>query len=269
MIPSRHQIVSSSLLLLLLLHSSASSVCGAEPRRPVSAVEYKVMLNPASFAKLKTLLPLSTAKHKRQQIFFFDTRKQKLMKKGVVLRLRRTERSDGSYKTKATVKLRPRSAESIPRTWFEEEGFKHEVDRVSTREVGTASLAVKRKDKHARRAMKGKKIKKLFSKKQRRLLKKEGAKLDWDSLKPHGPIVAEVWELRLEGISKTPLTLQTWRFGDQEFLEISIRDSRERMGEIQKKLDAWLGTHQIAPAPAQTTKTRSALQFFGRQLDAQ
>ena len=254
--------------LFLALLSWPPSLWAKAPR-PASAVEYKVMLNPAALARLKTVLPLSSAKHKRQQIFFFDTRQQKLMKKGVVLRLRRTEKSDGSYRSKTTVKLRPRSAESLPRSWWEEDGFKHEIDRVSTREVGTASLAVKRKDKHARRAIRGQKVKKLFSKKQRRLLGKEGSGLDWDKLRPHGPIVAEVWQLTVPAVSATPLTLQTWRFGDQEFLEISIRDSRQRIGDLQKRLDGWLVSNNIAPSQAQTTKTRSALQFFGRQLAGQ
>ena len=197
-------------------------------------------------------------------IYFYDTPRLDLFRAGVALRARLVKGDDDD----STVKFRPVDAVAIPEEWKEREGFKLEADCAGTRVVCSASLTVVQRRDEIDEVAEGKRpIHRLFSKEQERFL---GAfyrgTVDFEKVRVMGPIRVLRWKSEHDDFPHE-LTTEEWRLpnGD-DLVEVSIKVPPAEAATAAKAFDRHLRTLGLDPQGAQETKTRTALEYFAREL---
>lgn len=224
-----------------------------------SGVEIKVTIRADQVASAKKKFGLTNASATARQVWFYDTRTLQLFDAGLILRARKvTDGADDS-----TVKRRPLDPGDVDRDWFDVSGFKCEEDRVGTRAVPSCSLTVPQDRGEIGDVAAGKRtIDKLFSADQEAFLDEAPAALDWTKLKALGPTDAKVWKVTVSGFT-WPITGEQWTLPDGKvLLELSIKTTRTKAADAQKKFAALLAKKSLDASDTQETKTRVALEYF-------
>jgi hypothetical protein len=201
-----------------------------------------------------------------RQVVFFDTPELALDRHGVVVRARRVQRKGDD----SVVKLRPVVPSELPGKVRRSSGFNIEVDAMPGGFVCSGSVKRALPTNAVKPVLAGAKpIRKLFSKEQRAFYTAnapEGVELD--DLSVLGPIFVLKLKFSPEG-SPRPLVAEMWFYPDgSRILELSTKCAPADAFEVAAETRAYLLARGVDLAGEQQTKTRAALEFFCRHVEA-
>jgi hypothetical protein len=199
-----------------------------------------------------------------RQVFFFDTPDLALQAAGVVVRARRVQRKGED----STVKLRPVAPADLPEELRQSPAFNVEVDAMPGGFVCSGTLKGEVRPGCVVEAMNGDRaIRKLFTKEQRAFYAKhapEGVELD--DLAILGPIFVLKIKWTPEGYDRR-LVAEMWLYPDNtHILELSTRCATAEAFQVAAEGRAFLASRGVELAREQQTKTKTALEFFSREL---
>jgi hypothetical protein len=229
------------------------------------SVELKVTVPEASQRSSTVALDVDPLDAELRQVFFFDTPTLELEKSGLVVRARRSQRKGDD----TVVKLRPVVPDELPKSLRRLPTFGVEVDASPEGFVCSGSLKGVPKPGAVRATMSGdRRLRKLFSKEQQALFADnapDGVTLD--ELVVLGPIFV----LKLKAIPKgfdRKLVAEMWLYPDgSRILELSTKCLPGEAFQVAAETRAFLSSRGVDLGGAQATKTRTALEFFAKELE--
>jgi hypothetical protein len=202
-----------------------------------------------------------------RQIFFFDTPDLTLDAAGVVVRARRIQ-GKGSD---SVVKLRPVVPSELDPALRKSPNFGVEVDAAPGGYVCSGSMKGKLPADAVLKSVSGEKpLHKLFSKEQRALFAAHAPDgLALNDLSVLGPIFV----LKLKAVPDAftrPMVAEMWLYPDgARVLELSTKCLPAEGLEVAAEARAYLEGKGVDLGGEQSTKTRTALEFFSAELRAQ
>jgi hypothetical protein len=199
-----------------------------------------------------------------RQVFFFDTPDLRLNTAGVVVRGRRIQGRAGD----AVVKLRPVVPDKLDPELTASPGFGVEVDAMTTGFVCSGTMKATAEDALLKRVASGDApVRKLFSKAQKRFFADHApAGLELDDLALLGPVNVLKLKFSPAGYGRK-LVAELWNYPDgSRILELSTKCEPGEAFQVAAETKAFLGTSGIDLGAHQETKTRTALEFFAREL---
>ena len=231
------------------------------------SVELKVTVPTEEHRATIAKLPMDPVEAQPRQVFFFDTPDLALDKAGVVVRARRVQGGTGD----TVVKLRPVVPAEMPAALRKSPSFKVELD-VLPGGIGVISGSLKgvTTGLKIREAVDGSRpISKLFSKEQRAFFADHApAGLELDSLVPLGPTFILKSAFKPADLGRR-VVIELWLYQDgSRILEISTKALPSEAFQVAAEARAYLFDHGVAIGGQQATKTRTALEFFSKQLAA-
>jgi hypothetical protein len=199
-----------------------------------------------------------------RQVYFFDTPGLDLNRSGVVVRARRVQKKGGD----STVKLRPVEPPALPQKLRSSKNLTVEVDAMPGSFVCSASLKNPLGMTDVKEVATGaRSIRKLFSKEQRDFYTEHApAGLELDSLMKLGPI--NVFKLRFapEGFGRS-MVAELWMYpDDSRILELSTKCAPVEAFQTVAESRVFLSDHGIERFGVQATKTKTALEYYAKQL---
>jgi len=199
-----------------------------------------------------------------RQVYFFDTPDLTLNQAGVVVRARRIQGKGGD----SVVKLRPVVPDDIPEQLRQSPSVGVEVDAMPGGFVCSASVKGKNGINDAREVHFGDRpLRKLFTKEQRAFYSAhapEGVALD--DLSVLGPIFVLKLKYAPEGFGR-PVVAEMWLYPDgSRILELSTKCLPNEGFQVAAETRAYLGAQGINLGGEQQTKTKTALEFFAKEL---
>ena len=212
-------------------------------------------------------LPLDPVNTQPRQVFFFDTPDLALDKAGVVVRARRIQGGRGD----TVVKLRPVVPAELPKELRKSPLFKVELD-VLPGGIGVVSGSFKGVSDglKIREAVAGKRpISKIFSKEQRAFFRDHApASVDLDALVPLGPTFILKATFTPAEFGRR-IVAELWLYQDgSRILELSTKCLPNEAFQVAAEARVYLSEHGVALGGQQATKTRTALEYFSKQMAA-
>ena len=199
-----------------------------------------------------------------RQVFFFDTPDLVLDRHGIVLRARRVQgRGDDSV-----VKLRPVVPGDLPAELRRAPDFVVEVDAMPGGFVCSGSYKAALVGAPVAGAVAGKKrLRKLFTKEQRAFFAAHAPDgVELDDLAVMGPITVFKLKLSPAGFDRK-MVAELWFYPDgSRVIELSTKCSTAEPFDVAMQARAFLQSKGIDLSAPQQTKTRTALEFFSREL---
>jgi hypothetical protein len=198
-------------------------------------------------------------------VYFFDTPDLALEKAGVVVRARRVAlKGDDSV-----VKLRPVAPDNVPERLRESPQCVVEVDAMPGGYVCSASLKGVPRTAVEEAAGGRAPLRKLFSKEQRAFYAEHAPEgIDLDDLSLLGPIFVCKIKGTPGGLARK-MVVELWLYPDgTRILELSTKCAPSEAFQVAAETRAFLSERGIEVGGNQTTKTRKALEFFSKQLQA-
>jgi hypothetical protein len=230
------------------------------------SVELKLSVSLSDRSRAGAELGVDPLDGQIRQVYFFDTPDLALNKSGVVVRARRVQgRGDDSV-----VKLRPVVPDELPAEVRLSENFGVEVDAMPGGFVCSGSMKRAMGTMDVKDAVAGRRpLRKLFSKEQRALYATHAPEgLELDDLSILGPVLVLKLKFAPEGYGGR-LVAELWLYPDNSMLlELSTKCAPSEAFQIAAETKAFLAQHGIDLSAEQETKTKKALQFFSRQLQA-
>lgn len=222
-----------------------------------SRAELKVMVDEAAIDDVRAALGLEHDLAQERAVWFYDSETLDLLGAGVILRARSVHGDDDD----STVKIRPLAAEEVDPVWFEEAGFKCEVDANPVAAASSCSFTTEQAEDQIEEAADGERdLDSLFSSEQEDFLAAHGPPdFKWSELAPLGPIDALVWKLESDDLPAA-LTAEHWQLPGARMLEVSIKIDAGETQEGMEELLAWLADRDVPLAGEQESKTRRALE---------
>jgi hypothetical protein len=231
------------------------------------SVELKLTVPTEEHRATIASMPVDPVEAQPRQVFFFDTPDLALDRAGVVVRARRVQGGGGD----TVVKLRPVVPADLPGRLRKSPDFKVEVD-VLPGAIGVCSGSLKGTTTGARirQAVDGTRpLASLFSKEQRAFFAEHApAGVDLDSLVPLGPtfVLKDVYKAKELG---RRIVTELWLYQDgSRILEISTKCAPSEAFQVAAEARVYLSDHGVTIGGQQATKTRTALEFFSKQLTA-
>jgi hypothetical protein len=232
--------------------------------RDADDVELKVTVSDSGRPSVLERLDVDPLDAQIRQVYFFDTPDLDLDKAGVVVRARRVQGKGDD----TVVKLRPVVPDDLPPALRRLPEFVVEVDSMPGGSVCSASLKGVPAKATVRDAVAGRApVRHIFTKEQRDFFAAhapEGVSLD--SLRVLGPI--HVLKLKY-----TPPELarkivgEMWLYPDgSRIIELSTKCSTTEPFQVAVETRAFLSGKGVDLSGAQSTKTRTALEFFAQEL---
>jgi hypothetical protein len=202
-----------------------------------------------------------------RQVFFFDTPDLLLDGHGLVVRARRVQgKGDDSV-----VKLRPVVPETVATDVRSSASFSIEVDAMPGGYVCSGSMKRALPRPAVRETLsEGRPVRKLFSKEQRTFFAEHGPTgITLDELTPLGPLF--VLKLRFTPPEfKRRMVAEMWLYPDgSRVLELSTKCAPGEAFQVATEARAFLAGRGVDLAGEQSTKTKKALRYFSRQLQAE
>ena len=230
------------------------------------SVELKVSVPLSSRSKAGEALGVDPIDGQIRQVYFFDTPDLALNRSGLVVRARRVQGRGND----SVVKLRPVAPDSLPADLRASANFGVEVDAMPGGYVCSGSM------KHAMGPTEVKEVvagglplSRLFSKEQRALYaahRPEG--LELDDLSILGPVLVLKLKFAPEGYDRK-LVAELWLYPDNSMLlELSTKCAPAEAFQVAAETRAFLAERGIDLSGEQETKTKKALEFFSKQLQA-
>jgi hypothetical protein len=228
------------------------------------SVELKVTVPEASQRSSVRALELDPLDAQIRQVFFLDTPGLELDKNGLVVRARRSQKKGDD----TVVKLRPVVPHELPKSLRRLPSFGVEVDASPEGFVCSGSLKGAPNLGAVRDTLSGDRaLRKLFSKEQQALFADHapaGVKLD--DLAVLGPIFV----LKLKSVPKgfeRKLVAELWLYPDgSRILELSTKCAPGEAFQVAAETRAFLSSRGVDLGGAQQTKTRTAMEFFAKEL---
>ena len=199
-----------------------------------------------------------------RQVYFLETPELALDKAGLVVRARRSQKKGDD----SVVKLRPVVPSEVKPAIRRSPNFGIEVDAGPGGYVCSGSMKGTPTTGLVFEAAKGgRSPRKLFSKEQQALFAAhapDGVKLD--DLKLLGPIFVLKLKYAPEGFNRK-LVVEMWLYPDgTRILELSTKCATNEAFQVAAESRAFLHSKGVELEGEQQTKTRTALEFFSRQM---
>jgi hypothetical protein len=232
--------------------------------RDADSVELKLTVPVAGQRSAVTALGMDPLDAQIRQVFFFDTADLALSSHGLVVRGRRVQRKGDD----ATVKLRPVVPDALPPELRGSPDFVVEVDAMPGGFVCSGTLKSEVRPGGVADAVAGDRpLRKLFSKEQRAYYAEHApAGVALDDLAVLGPIFVLKLKLSPEGFGRK-LVAEMWLYPDgSRILELSTRCATTEAFQAAAEARAFLSRRGVELSGEQQTKTRTALEFFSREL---
>jgi hypothetical protein len=200
-----------------------------------------------------------------RQVFFFDTPQLTLNDAGVVVRARRIQGKGGD----SVVKLRPVVPDQLPTSLRTSPNLVVEVDAMPGGSY-VCSAALKRPGgiDDAREVAHGTRpIRKLFSKQQRAFFTEHAPEgIGLDDLSVLGPITLLKLKFSVAEYTR-PLVAEMWFYPDgSRILELSTKCPPSQAFQVAAESRGFLTARGVDLTGKQQTKTKTALQYFSKQL---
>ncbi len=201
-----------------------------------------------------------------RQVYFFDTPDLTLYDSGLNLRARRIQGKGED----SVVKIRPVEPDQLEAEWRLSPSMKVEVDAMPGGYVCSASLKGKPATGDTRKVGLGEeRIRRLFSKDQRAFFKAHAPDgLTMDDLSVLGPIFVLKVNFTPDGFHRQ-LTGEMWLYPDgRRLVELSTKCAPDEMLLAATEARLFFEEKGIDLSGTQETKTKSALQFFAKEVRA-
>jgi hypothetical protein len=197
-------------------------------------------------------------------VSFFDTPDLALDAHGMVVRARRVQgRRDDSV-----IKLRPVVPDELPRDFRDSPNLVVEVDAMPGGYVCSATMKARLGTNDVRRTVAGERtIRKLFSKEQRAFYDAHAPDgIALDDLSLLGPILVLKLNFRPAELDRK-LVAELWQYPNgSRILELSTKCKPREAVHTALELRAHLAARGVEISGKQHTKTRTALNYFSKQL---
>jgi hypothetical protein len=201
-----------------------------------------------------------------RQVVFFDTPDLALDKAGVVVRARRIQGRVGD----SVIKLRPLDPDRVDADVRRLDGFGVEVDAIPGGFVCSGRLKCDADSKAIRQVLLGERaVRKLYTKQQRALFKAHAPDgIELDDLSVLGPIFVLKLKWQPRGRARK-MAAEMWLYPDgARIFELSTKCLPSEAFFVATEARLYLASHGIDLSGEQQTKTRTALEFFSRELAA-
>ena len=231
------------------------------------SVELKLTVPNAAQRSTVAGLGLDPLDAQIRQVYFFDTPTLALNQTGLVVRARRVQGRDGD----SAVKLRPVEPSELPSPLRKSPHLVVEVDAMPGGFVCSASLKSVLANEHAHAAVSGARaVRKLFSKEQREFYAAHAPEgIAFDDLSVLGPIFV----LKLNFTPKAfgrKMVGEMWLYPDgSRILELSTKCAPDEAFQVAAETKAFLVKRGVDLGGEQQTKTKTALEFFAAELQAE
>ena len=233
--------------------------------KTVDSVELKLTV-PANHGRhIMQALGIDPLDAQIRQVVFFDTPDLALDQAGVVVRARRVQ----GVGDDSTVKLRPVLPEKLSATLRKNPSFGVEVDAMPGGFVCSGSMRTAGPLEVREILLGNKPIKKVFSKEQRAFFAEHAPDgMDMNDLSVLGPIT--VFKLKWKPADfARKIVGELWNYPDgSRILELSTKCPPAEAFQVAAEAKAFLANKGIDTTGEQATKTRTALEFFAKELTA-
>jgi hypothetical protein len=238
--------------------------------RGADSTELKLTVPPASHRDTVQGLPLDPVESQPRQVYFFDTPDLALNRAGLVVRARRIQGGKGD----TVIKLRPVNPADLSPELRSDASFNVEVDILPGGYVCSGSFKGRSDGGQIWDAVRGgRPIRKLFSKPQRAFFQQHAPEgIDLDALIPLGPTfcLKGRFDAQLEGGGPTavrPIVVEMWLYPDgSRILELSTKCAPGEAFNVAAETRAYLSGRGVVLTGVQQTKTRTALEYFAKEL---
>jgi hypothetical protein len=232
--------------------------------KDVDSIELKLTVpDPAQLTTARAL-GLDPLQAQIRQVFFFDTPDLALDKHGVVVRARRSQKKGDD----SIVKLRPVVPSELPRAVRRSSSFGVELDASPSGFVCSGSMKGAPADGAVREATSAQRpLRKLFSNEQQALFAEHAPKgITLDELSVLGPIFVLKLKSSPKGFDRKLVT-ELWLYPDgSRIFELSTKCEPAEAFQVAAETRAFLSSCGIDLEGEQQTKTRTALEYFSKQL---
>jgi hypothetical protein len=232
--------------------------------KDVDSIELKLTVPEPAQLTTARALGLDPLQAQMRQVFFFDTPDLALDAEGLVVRARRSQKKGDD----SVVKLRPVVPAELPKNLRRSPSFGVELDASPEGFVCSGSLKGTPSQGDVRKAALGERaVRKLFSKEQQELYAKHAPDgIALDDLSILGPLLVLKLKNSPEGYDRQLVT-ELWFYPDgSRILELSTKCEPSETFDVAAGARAYLSSRGIDLGSAQQTKTRTALEFFSKQL---
>lgn len=231
------------------------------------SVELKLTVPVSDRSRAAAALGVDPLDGQNRQVYFFDTPDLALNKNGVVVRARRVQRKGDD----SVVKLRPVVPNELPAELRLSPNFGVEVDAMPGGYVCSGSMKHTLGTTDVKDAVQGKKpLRKLFSKEQRSMYAAHAPDgLELDGLSILGPIFVFKLKFAPEGYDRK-LVAELWLYPDNSMIvELSTKCAPQEAFQVAAETRAFLAERGVDLSGEQETKTRKALEFYSKRLQAE
>ena len=237
-----------------------------ELTKGADSVELKLTVPDAERRSTITALGMDPLHGQIREVYFFDTPDLALDRHGVVVRARRVQqRGDDTV-----VKLRPIVPDELPSGLRKSKNLVVEVDAMPGGYVCSASMKGVLGSTDVKAVANGERaVRKLYSKEQRAFFATHAPDgVGLDDLSVLGPITVLKLRFSPEGYGRR-LVAELWFYPDgSRILELSTRCAPTEAFQAAVELRAFLHKQGVDLSGEQQTKTKTALEYFSRNLDA-
>lgn len=234
--------------------------------RKSDSVELKLTVPDEDRRSMGEALGLDPLDSHLRQVYFFDTPDLALDDAGVVVRARRSQgKADDSV-----IKLRPVVPDDLPSDLRASKDFVVEVDALPGGYVCSGSFKGELDTDHVKEAVAGRRpVRKLFSKKQRAFYAAHAPEgIELDHLSILGPLHVLKLKFSPEGYERK-LAVELWMYpDDSRILELSTKCRPKEAFQVAAESRVYLGERGVNLFGEQQTKTRTALEYFAREMDS-
>jgi hypothetical protein len=232
--------------------------------KDVDSIELKLTVPEPAQLSTARALGLDPLQAQIRQVFFFDTPDLKLDEHGLVVRARRSQKKGDD----TVVKVRPVVPSELPKGLRRSPSFGVELDASPQGYVCSGSLKGFPAAGEVREAITGgRRVRKLFSREQEALYDEhapEGIALD--DLSILGPLLVMKLKYAPTGFDRKLVT-ELWLYPDgSRILELSTKCEPAEAFQVAAETRAFLSSRGIDLGSPQQTKTRTALEYFAKQL---
>ena len=230
-------------------------------------VELKLTVPESSHRSTVAALDIDPLDAQIRQVFFFDTPELAVNKAGVVVRARRVQGKGND----SVVKLRPVVPADLSEELRQSPNLGVEVDALPGGFVCSASFKAKLPATAVRDTiLGGKPLRKLFSKEQREFFTANAPEgIELDELSVMGPIFVLKLKWSPPEFGR-PLVAELWLYPDgSRILELSTKCATTEPMQVAAEARAFLAKKGVDLSGEQQTKTKTALEFFAKELTAE
>jgi hypothetical protein len=231
------------------------------------SVELKLTVPESNQRSAVRSLDMDPLEAQIRQVFFFDTPDLALDRAGLVVRARRVQ----GRSSDTVVKLRPVEPDELPPELRASQSFGVEVDAMPGGFVCSGSMKGEVANQGAvKAAVAGERpLRKLFSKEQRALFAERAPEgITFSDLVVLGPIPVFKLKMVPKAMGRK-LVAELWLYPDgSRILELSTKCAPAEALQVAREGKAFLSERGIDLSGKQQTKTRTALNFFSKEIRA-